>query len=218
MKKDTSVRAVIFDIDGTLTEKISWEVLTEGLGAKFEEHRILLQQMRAGKLSVNAAKEKLLALWRGAGEVTKERVTALFDSMQLRHETPETVSYLKSRGYILCFITGSMDLYAELMAKKLGVAYWYANATLHWNEDSSLRDFDYYLDQSGKKLEHFRDFCERENLRPQECVAVGDGLSDLKLFKETGKGFAVYTAPDDKELETVAWKVIGDLTELKKFL
>jgi phosphoserine phosphatase len=37
------IKAVIFDIDGTLTEHVSWVCLTEGLGASVDAHDIIYQ-------------------------------------------------------------------------------------------------------------------------------------------------------------------------------
>jgi HAD superfamily phosphoserine phosphatase-like hydrolase len=218
MKKDTSVRAVIFDIDGTLTEKTSWEVLTKGFGASFTRHRTLLEKLRTGKLSTDRARKLLLRLWFATGRITRERLYGLLETIPLHPEVPEAITYLKSRGYILCLITGSLDAYAELVARKLDIPYWYANATLHWDSKGNLKNFDYTLDQAATKLKHLALFCDQRGISPHECVAVGDSRNDLLLFKETKRGVAVRTPDEDKELEAVAWRVIGDLSELKTFL
>lgn len=111
-----------------------------------------------------------------------------------------------------------MDIYAEIVARKLGIEHWYANTTLHWDDKNELLDMDYELAQADKKLEQFNEFCKDQNLKPQDCIVVGDGENDLGLFKLSGKGVLVLGDEKADEYKQYAWKVAEDLGELEDIL
>lgn len=109
-----------------------------------------------------------------------------------------------------------MDMYAETVAKKLNVKKWYANTTLHW-QDNQLADMDYELNQSAKKLEQFLVFCTTYGYKPEECITVGDGENDLGLFGASRRGVLVGIDPM-LDLQRHAWKVIPAIKDLTALL
>ena len=212
------IKAVIFDIDGTLTKEISWPFLVERLGISITQHDEVFQAFKKGEISLQDATNKVLSLWRSKGLATKAYVANVLSEIPLRDDAEETIQYLKSKSYILCLITGSMDLYAEQVAKKLGIPHYYSNTKLFWDKAGALIGMDYYTDDKGKKLEQFMEFAQKVGVQPEECVVVGDSANDIGLFEATGKGIAVRTEFEAKELEAVAWKKIEYLKEIKDIL
>lgn len=47
------MKAVVFDIDGTLSPEVSWLALTRDLGASVEEHAQIYADYKAGRISVS---------------------------------------------------------------------------------------------------------------------------------------------------------------------
>lgn len=215
-KKDSMVKAVIFDIDGTLTPGISWTKLTLELGASVPDHLQVYENFKLGKLTYEESKKALIKLWQSSGPITKDRLTRIFESWTLNEESIPLFRYIKSRGCKTCLITGSLDLYAEVIAKRLGADFWYANTKLVF-EEGKLVDFEYELDAGKKKLSQFVQFSQEQHLEPQECIVVGDDSNDIELFKLTGRGVAV-ESPASNTLEGVAWRKIKELAELKEIL
>ncbi len=212
------IKAVIFDIDGTLTKEISWPFLVERLGISITQHDGVFQAFKKGEISLQNATNKVLNLWRSKGLATKSHVVNVFSEIPLRDDAKKTIEYLKSKSYILCLITGSMDLYAEQVAKELDISYYYSNTKLFWDKAGVLSGMDYYTDDRGKKLAQFMEFTKKVGVRPDECAVVGDSANDIGLFNITGKGIAVRTEFEAKELEAVAWKKIEHLKEIKDIL
>lgn len=211
------VKAVIFDIDGTLTPEISWTKLTLELGASVPDHLQIYENFKLGKLTYEESKKTLIALWQSSGPVTKGRLARMFESWTLNEGAIPLFRYLKSRGYKTCLITGSFDLYAEVIAKRLGADFWYANTKLAFNAQDKLTDFVYERDAGKKKLSQFLQFCGEQHLEPQECIVVGDDSNDTELFKLTGRGVAIQS-PTSHTLEGVAWRKIKELAGLKEIL
>jgi len=212
MKK---IVAVIFDVDGTLTEGVSWTTLTEQMGASKAEHMVIFEAFGKGEISYPEAKRSLLDLWQKTGNANKQFIEAAFARLPIRKEAPSVISWLKEQGYIICLITGSMNVYAGQVAERLGVEHWYANTELIFDAGGELVDFNYELDQSPKKLEHFNEFCEAMEVDPTDCLMVGDSDNDIHLFEVTGNGVLI---GDNFHLIPKAKHVIQNLNELKPIL
>jgi len=212
------IKAIIFDIDGTLTEKNSWQQLIIAMGGTWEEDLEVVELDRSGKISHEEANARVLALWKRHGLASRENFQKTFENMNLRHDALDLVNYLKQKGIIICLITGSMDLYAQTIAEKVGAQNFYSNAILRWDENSMIKDFIYDWRQGELKLKQFREFLQKNNLRPDECATIGDSDNDYELFKLTGRGIAIRTEYEDKVLESIAWKVVNSLSEIKNII
>jgi phosphoserine phosphatase len=214
----SDIKAVIFDIDGTLTTKNSWSETAIGLGGTPQEDLEIYEMYKAKQILSDEADAKLLAMWKRNGLATKENFNKIFYGIPLRPDAIELINYLKQKQLIICLITGSMDMYAQIIADKLDITDYYYNATLFWQDDGHIKAFNYIVNQGEKKLEQFQQFCLKNNLRPEECAVIGDSENDHLLFIASKKGIAVRTEYEQKELETVAYKIVNNLTEIKEII
>jgi phosphoserine phosphatase len=210
----SKAEAVVFDIDGTLSPEISWLALTRDLGAPVEQHVQIYTDYKNGKIDYPTSKLQLIDLWRATGNANRTFFVQLFDALPLDPAAEKVVQAAKL-GHVVCLITGSMDLYAETVAKKLGIDQWHANTTLYWGADGNLVDMDYELNQAAKKLEQFGEFCQANNLKLQDCLVVGDGENDELLFEACERGILLGGEP---EAQTHAWKRITQLTDFERIL
>jgi len=211
------MKAVVFDIDGTLTPQISWLTITEKLQASVDKHDFIYKEFKKNKILYKKAKEKLINLWRETGKANKDFFTKIFKEMPLKKEAKEIIDYFKLKGILVCLITGSVDLYAEIIANRLNVKNYYSNTQLIWDKKGELIDFNYDRNQGEKKLKQFKDFCLRYDLNHKDILIVGDDENDINLFKYTNHGIAV-KSPSSHKLEQYAWKTVVNLSELKKLV
>lgn len=210
----SKAEAVVFDIDGTLSPEVSWLALTRDLGAPVEQHIQIYQDYKNGKIDYPTSKSQLIDLWRSTGNANRAFFVQLFDALPL-DPVAEKIAQAAKEGRIVCLITGSMDLYAEAVAKKLGIDEWYANTTLHWDTDGNLVDMDYELNQAARKLEQFGEFCQANSLEMQNCLVVGDGKNDELLFEASNRGVLL---GGDPKTQTHAWKRIAQLADFDQIL
>ncbi len=210
-----NIKAIIFDVDETLTDRISWYYLTEGLGADPEEHRQIFESFKNGELDYPEAKRRLIELWQATGNATKSYLTQMFQSWTIKQEAYEIIPYLKQK-YQVCLISGAVDLYVQSVAEKLGITDFYANTELVWQEDK-LVDLNYFADQSGKKLEHLKEYLGLNHLQMHECVAIGDGESDTQLFLNVPNSLAITADENSPILQTASYR-IHSLSEIQKYL
>lgn len=207
-------KAVVFDIDRTLSPEVSWLALTRDLGAPVEQHVQIYKDYKNGEIDYSTSKSQLIDLWRATGNANETFFAQLFEALPLDPVADKIVQTAKM-GRTVCLITGSMDLYARIVASKLGVDQWHANTTLHWDDEGNLYDMDYELNQAAKKLEQFAQFCEENGLNAQDCLVIGDGENDEKLFEACGHGVLIGADP---ESETFAWRRIDRLAEFEYIL
>ena len=52
--------------------------------------------------------------------------------------------------------------------------------------------------KAENKVNCVNDFCKKNNIRPSECVAVGDGSTDIPVFKCCGKSIALNASDEVK--------------------
>lgn len=213
----TKIKAITFDIDTTLTYGTSWTIITKELGASVKTHEFIYKELKENKISYQQTKEQLLNLWKATGNNNKDFFTKIFNNISLKKGAQEIITYLKSKGVIICLITGSVDLYAETIAKRLGIDNYFANTELVWDKNNKLIDFHYDINQSTKKLKQFKHFISQQKININDCYVVGDDENDIDLFKYTKKGIAIKSEKIDK-LKPYAWKVINNLFEIKKLI
>lgn len=206
--------AAVFDIDGTLSPDISWLALTRDLGASVDGHIQIYNDYKQGKIDYPTSKSQLIGLWSATGNANKSFFGALFDALPL-DPSAKSVTREAKIGRTVCLITGSMDMYAQIVARKLEIDHWYANTTLHWDSDGNLVDMDYELNQGQKKLKQFGQFCQKNNLQPNECLVVGDGENDEHLFEASQHGVLVGSS---SAIESHAWRRVEQLADVEQIL
>lgn len=210
------IKAVVFDIDGTLSPEISWTALSRDLGASVENHVAIYESYKAGKTNYSESKKQLIDLWRSTGNANKSHFLSLFEGWPLSPEAPGFIESIANK-YSVCLITGSMDLYAQTVAQKLHITDYYANTVLHWDKAGNLIDMDYELDQAKRKLEQFLSYCSLYNIKPEECMVVGDSDNDIALFEASGSGVAIGSEIPES-LRQVSRHIIQTLDEIPEII
>jgi phosphoserine phosphatase len=210
------IKAVVFDIDNTLTDDVSWLRITELLGASVAEHENIFKRMLNHELSYIDARDQLVQLWQATGNARRAYWEAMFAAWPLKAGARELVQHVHEQGYQTALITGSVDLFAEAIARQLDVSHWYANTRLEWDVEGNLVTFHYILDQAGRKLEQLQDFAGATGVLITDCAVVADGANDAETFRATKHGIVV--GAGDASLLKVSWKQVDTLAEVAAIL
>jgi len=156
-----TIKAVIFDLDGTLTEpfldfdQIRWEIgLPEGIGVLEGINRLSIEQKRR-------AEKILLAYEDRAAQNSK-----------LNEGAKEILDVLRQRGISVGLLTRNLRKNAELVAAIHG---------LRFDAIVDRTDGPVKPDGFGVRL-----LCERFAVQPSETLVVGDFQHDLQCAKDAG--------------------------------
>lgn len=204
-----TLRLAVFDLDGTIKEASSpWMYLHHALGtdAQAEEY---YQQFKRGEITYLDWARLDSAVWKG---VPLSRVQDIFRHSVYRTGVRALFEFLH-RWHVPCAIVSTgLSVQAEQVAADLGVWRTVANelevknglltgtAIVHVMEDTK-----------GQIMSALR---QDASARPEECLAVGDGMADIDLFAQAA--LAVAVCPRNDKVRKAAHHVIedGDLSAI----
>ncbi len=210
-------KLICFDVDGTLTEtKSSWAFLTGNLGCPVEKVVEIYEKTKNGSMSFEEGVDSLEKMYFESGKASKQNIQDIFNKISLRDDAKETVDHLKQSGYGVYLISGSIDLYLDIVAQKVGADGFFGHASFDFDNSGVLAKINYGREQGPTKARQIKELSRKLDVPDRQVIFVGDSRNDIEAFKLTGNGIAIY--PYDRELEEIAWKKIKSLSEIKDIL
>jgi len=178
-------RLVVFDMDSTI---LDGEVIDElakvaNVGDKVGE---ITHRAMAGEIDFKEALRERVQLLQGLPVSVLQDVA---DSMSLTSGTYDLISTLKSMGFKVALISGGFTYFANRLKEQLGFDYAFAN-------DLDVADGVLTGKVKGRIIDRetkgqiVEELAEKEGLRREEIVAVGDGANDEIMLKNAGLGIA----------------------------
>ncbi len=210
------IKLICFDVCGTLVDGNSWRILTEGLGCSYPEHRSIFLRCSKGEITFTEGERMMTRIFRESGNAKEKFINDIFNNIKIINYAKDLISYLKGKGYLVYLISGSIDIYVESVAKKVGADGFYANSSLEFDKEGILKKIIYRENEGEVKVEHLQDLIKKLGINMDQVVFIGDGENDIEVFKATGHGIAVNSSSE--ELKKVSWKTIGSLSEIKNIL
>ena len=211
-----NIKLVCFDLDGTLVDGTSWLILSEGLGWSSQEAFDVFKQAQKGEISFIEAEIIFTTKYQKSGKANKAFIEEIFNSVEVKKEAKDLISYLKEKGYIIYLISGAIDMYVESVARKLGVDGFYANSTLEFNKKGALQKINYRDNQKEVKVEQLKTLVRKLGINIDQVIFVGDSENDIEVFKTTKHGIAVHSS--NEELKKISWRIVDSLLEIKNIL
>jgi len=211
-----NIKLVCFDLDGTLVDGTSWLILSEGLGWSSEGASDVFKQARKGEISFIEAERIFTTTYQKSGKANKPFIEEIFNSVEIKKEAKDLISYLKEKGYTIYLISGAINMYVESVARKLGVDGFYANSTLEFDNQGALQKINYRDNQGEVKVEQLKILVKKLGINISQVVFVGDSENDIEVFKATKHGIAIHSF--NEELKKISWRVVDSLLEIKNIL
>jgi len=209
------IKAVIFDLDGTLVRyhgvefESSWGAIAAAVDKQEESTRLLslyLEQHDAYTQWV-AADAALLA------GVPVYRVAKHIFPPPYAKGVLEAIMQL-SGVYRLGILSSGVSLVAERVREDLGLEFAVANRLIV--EDGRFTGESETIVDLWKKAEVMREIATEKGLALAEICYVGDHMNDVPVMKIVGLGIAFN--PKDAELERVADHVIRDFAAIPELI
>lgn len=207
------IRLAFFDLDGTLKSAHStYDYLHQHLGFS-AECAAYSSAFYRGEIDYVEWLRRDIALWKG---VPAARITALLRDNPYLPGAAELVGRLVAAGVVTILITSGPDLHARMVVEELGMARYEANRLCV--EDGVLTGGCETLVPEGAKGSIARRYLAEYGAAPQDCLALGDGTSDVDMFACVGISVAI--APRLPAVAAAARIVLPepDLTPLLQLL
>lgn len=126
------------------------------------------------------------------------------------------IQHLQSIGFCVVVLSGGIEEVVEASQKELGFDAFFATSCLKNHEGTHLTGeaVGGCMTREGKG-KVVRQICKMMGCSPLDCVAVGDGVNDISMFREVGFSVAFGSDCAEKVLEVAdKWVLTGKLMEV----
>lgn len=185
-------RLAVFDMDSTLIGQEVIDLIASLIGVEDKVSAITAAAMN-GELDFEASLRARCMLLKGVPssvwETLKGRIT-------LNEGVPELIVALKRLGYKTAVLSGGFVPLAKWVAERLGLDYAEANHLVVSADGKELTgELEGEIVHAEKKAEHVKRIAEKEGIRLDQVVCVGDGANDLPMMGVAGLGVAFHAKP-----------------------
>lgn len=197
-------RLVVFDMDSTLIDAEVIDELAKEAGTGDAVAAITERAMR-GELEFKESFSARVAQLKGLDAAVLEQIA---DRLQMTEGAERLIITLKSLGYRTAILSGGFTYFARHLQKRLGIDYVYANELAVADGVVTGEVVGQVVD-GQRKAELLLEIAEKEHLRPEQVIAVGDGANDLPMLSQAGLGVAFRAKPVVKESARHAISTLG---------
>jgi phosphoserine phosphatase len=213
-------KLVCFDVDGTLIDnvKFSWQIFHDYFQTDKHRREDAKNKFLHGKISYLEWANHDRHLWKEKNAKKKDFFKAI-ENLRLMNGAMETLRELKNNNIKLAIVSGSVNVVLEKFIPDYNEFFDDVFLSrIYFDEEGSILKVEATEFDMEKKAEALKQIAEREKIKLEECVFVGDYLNDMKIIQDAGLGIA-FNCQHDK-LKEVADVVIEkkDLREVLKYI
>jgi phosphoserine phosphatase len=206
-------KLAFFDVDGTLkVERDPYFYLHRQLGT-LEQELPYFEMFKRGEIDYDEWGRLDARLWAGQDAT---HVTRLLAEIPWMPGARQVVGALRRAGVQIALVSSGLNLHVNAVAAEIGAAFVFANELCV--ADGHLTGELRTLVPEWGKGEIVERVMAQVGLSAADCIAVGDGPSDVGMFERVDWSVAV--APDDKAVRRAASLTLDtpDLTPLVSLL
>ncbi|MFH1751981.1 MAG: HAD family phosphatase [archaeon] len=206
----TKFKLVSFDMDGTLIFKKSSYLYFARSHGSYKKHLEIEKDFAGGKITLNQAYRRAVKLFTG---VSKSEFLKFYNSMPKMHYIKFVVRKLKEKGLKVLIVSTGPKFIAEFFQKEFGF-----HKVVGSEHDFTGNVFNgkVRIFHEKDKVKFLKAYCKKNQIKLSECIAVGDSISDVPVFKEVGFSIALNA---DKNLEQASVHLkTRDLRKILKYV
>lgn len=207
------MKAVIFDFDGTLTEKKGnlWKRIWQSLGYNVDPdsyYASLYKRFMSGNITHRQWCELTLEAFKEKG-FTKQKLEKLTDSMSLIDGAEDLIKYLHAKGLELHIVSGNIVSVIEnvLGNNKQFITAIKANEFLFDNNGNISEIVGTKYDHEGKAT-YVKELCEKKGYKPSEVLFIGNSMNDEWVYTSGARTLCVNPDKTKSENNRIWNKVI----------
>jgi phosphoserine phosphatase len=197
-------RMVAFDMDSTL---IQIEVINElaaaaGVG---DEVAAITREAMNGKIEFKEALRRRLRPLKG---LPTSVLDDIIDRLPITDGAERLIRTLKTLGYKTAILSGGFTYVGDYLQQRFGIDHVHANVLA--SKDGVLTgEVDGPIVDGQRKAELLRELADKEGIRLEQVIAVGDGANDLPMLEAAGLGIAFHAKPTVKASAEQALSTLG---------
>lgn len=207
-----SIKAIAFDIDGTLTQGISWRRIHKVIGISPEDDQrwhddyyirrsISFREWIIGRLAPCYAKSKR----------TRQEIQKAIEETELQPGVVATINTLQKK-FELYLISSGVDIFVGYVARILNIEAYHANYIFTFDSENKVTGITYEAPEEKAKVKFLKRICKQKNLKPKQIVFVGDSMNDRESFLFTKRGILV--GRGNEALRKASWRQVETLPEI----
>jgi len=195
---------VAFDMDSTLIEAEVIDELAAAAGVGEQVAAITERAMR-GELDFTESFHERVGLLKGlSGDVLQE----IAERLPVTEGAERLIRNLKSLGYTTVILSGGFNYFGNYLKDKLGIDYVFANE-LDMEDGIVTGKVTGTVVDGNRKAQLLREIAEKEGIRLEQTIAVGDGANDLPMLSIAGLGIAFRAKPMVQESAKQSISTLG---------
>lgn len=207
------LKLICFDLDDTLIREIHSVMLPCILNGKEKEHALIQEHEKKGLID-----------YKTADYLRAELLSGLEES-KIAQSFSKLAKPLKNIGYVVdtlhkCQIKCIVITVGPRQVAKVVSEIWGFDA--YYGSDYEVaggvftgKIFNYI--GAEQKIDCLKDCCKINEIEPEECLAVGDGSTDIPIFQYCGKSIAINSSPRVQQRATYAVDT-DDLSDILKYI
>ncbi len=205
---------IAFDVDGTLTKGNIWQRLHTFAGISPSDDEKWFEQYAHGEISFDQWNSLIIACYQKSRH-TKKELEQIMLKFELIEGVEELFDMLRNKISI-SLVSSGIDFYVRGVAQKLQIPKWHSNYTFDYDDKGILKNITRISEESEAKVIAIKETCQKQKIKPEEILFVGDSSNDLDAFLFTGRG--VLIGQGNEKLRQVCWKQIGSINQLLPLL
>lgn len=207
------LKLVCFDLDDTLIREIHSVMLPCILNGKEMEHSFIQEREEKGMIDYISADYLRAELLVGLEEC--KIAQSFLEIAKPLKNIRSAVEELHKLGIKCIVITVGPKQVAKVVCDIWGFDDYYGSDYEVVGGVFTGRIINYI--GAEQKIACLQDYCKNNNINPEECIAVGDGSTDIPVFEYCGKSIAINSSP--KVRERAMYSVdTDDLTDILKYM
>ena len=206
-------KLVCFDLDDTLIREIHSVMLPCILNGKEKEHSFIQEQEEKGLIDYISADYRRAELLVGLEE--KKIAQSFLEIAKPLKNIKSVIETLHEQNIKCIVVTVGPKQVAKVVCDIWGFDNYYGSEYEVIEGVFTGKILNYV--NSEHKIECLQDYCKHNNIELEECIAVGDGSTDIPIFQSCGKSIAINSSLKIRKHAMYAVDT-DDLTDIIKYI